>query len=373
MNRYNLESISEKLIDNITDLLDHFGIEYQDFGNRIMFKCPIHGGDSDTNSSIMKRGIGNWRCFSEQCHENFGSSNGAGIIHFIQAMLQQHEDEKTTFYQAIVWAAKFVGEEVTDEALESADESKTEFIQLCKYINRKRENYTPVFTPRNIVRTFLKIPAEYYIKRGYSEGVLDKFDVGYCFNTGKSFFDRIITPFYDDRGEYMIGCSGRSKYERCTTCNLYHDVSLRCPMTKEEKLKTVKWKHSSNFQAGSYLYNYWNARSHIMRDHTVIIVEGPGDVWRLEEAGIHVGVAILGAALSSDQKLILEESGAINLIIATDSDDTGKKAAKSITESCRNLFNIKSIEIPEEWGIKDPGGLSIDQVKQLFIPILERI
>ena len=167
----------------------------------------------------------------------------------------------------------------------------------------------------------------------------------------------------------MIGASGRNKNEQCDKCNLYHDANVRCPITKEEKLRATKWKHSGGFAADSYLYNYWNAKSHIANSHTAILVEGTGDVWRFEEAGIHVCLGLLGARLSPNQQIILEESGAINLIIATDNDEAGRKAAQSILTNCKGIFNIKIVEYPG----KDPGGLTIEQKKQIFIPILERI
>lgn len=370
MTKYNLESISEKLIEDIVRLFDELEIaDYTDYSNRIMFPCPIHGGESSTNSSVMKRGIGNWRCFSEQCHERYGSITGASILQFVQAMLSNLQGKELTFYEALTWAAKFVGESAEEDTTTPEDVVRTQFIQLCKYINRQRTNHTPVFTPREMVRQFLQIPADYYIQRGYSEYVLDKFDIGYCYNTNKSFFDRVVTPFYDDGGAYMIGCSGRNKYEQCSICKLYHDASVRCPITKEEKLKATKWKHSGGFAADSYLYNYWNARKHILNSHTVILVEGPGDVWRLEEAGVYGSLGLLGARLSPQQQIILEESGAINIVIATDNDEAGNKAANHIITTCSGLFNIKRIEYPG----KDPGSLSIEQTKQIFLPILERI
>ncbi len=367
--KHNLEEISEQLLECLPDLLDRFGIEYEDYNNRIMFACPIHEGDNETGSSIMKNGVGNWRCFTQQCHEPFGSSNGAGVIQFVQALLSKRENRDVSFYEAINWCANFVGIGIEVEVQSSEDQVRTKFIQLCKYINRKKVAHTPIFTPRAMIRSFLKIPAEYYLQRGYSEAILDKFDIGYCFNPQKSFFDRIITPFYDEDGEYMIGCSGRNKFERCDICRLYHQENTRCPITKEEKLKAVKWKHSNNFSVESYLYNYHNAKTHILQTHTVILVEGPGDVWRLEEAGIHNSMALLGASLSKDQQIILEDSGALNLLIATDNDDAGRKAAQSITQNCGNIFNIRRIVYPG----KDPGGLTIEQAKQIFIPILERI
>lgn len=371
MTKYNLESISEKLIDDIANLFETLEIEnFTDYHNRIMFPCPLHNGESQTNSSVMKRGIGNWRCFSEQCHEQYGSSAGASILQFVQAILSLRKNKDVSFYEALKWAANFVGESAEEDTATPEDTVRIQFIQLCKYINRHKANNTPVFTPRTMVRKFLQIPATYYLELGYSEQILNKFDIGYCYNTQKSFFDRIVTPFYDDNGEYMIGCTGRSKYkDRCGICNLYHAPDIRCPITKEEKLRAVKWKHSGGFAADAYLYNYWNAKKYILDTYTVILVEGPGDVWRMEEAGIYNSLALLGARLSPNQQIILEESGAVNILIATDNDDAGNKAANNIIANCNRLFNIQRVEYPG----KDPGGLTIEQTKQIFIPILERI
>jgi len=360
LKKYDLEEMSICILDNIHDILDHFNLEYQDFENMIAMPCPIHDGDNPNGLSIFKRGVGNWKCFTHQCHEKYGNSNGASIIQFIQALLD------TTFAETLKWCADFLKLEKQEYNKEEA--TQTDFIHLCKYINRKK-NSTPIFTPRDLVKTFLKIPADYYIERGYTEEILHKFDIGYCFNQNKPFFDRIITPFYDADGKYMIGCSGRNKYERCEKCKMFHQPNTRCPITKEEILRASKWKHSSNFSVDSYLYNYWNAKQYIEDSYTVILVEGPGDIWRLEEAGIHNGLALLGSSLSNNQKIILEESGAVNLVIATDNDDAGNKAYRSISENCKNLFNIKRIEYPGH----DPGSLTVKQVKNIFLPIIERM
>jgi len=155
----------------------------------------------------------------------------------------------------------------------------------------------------------------------------------------------------------------------CDKCNLYHDSNVRCPLTKEERLKCYKWKHASLFNADDYLYNYWNAKEHIIQTGTAIVVEGPGDVWRLEESGIYNSLALLKATLSPGQRMVLESSGAINLVVATDMDKAGNKGAKSIYEQCKHLFNTVRIE----FDANDPGSLLIEQTKEIFLPILEKL
>jgi len=362
--KYNLEKINESISENIIDILDYFDIDYAIHSKYINFPCPIHCGDNDSGASILLGDSLVWKCFTNQCHNDYGN----GIINFITALLDTRENKKHNFVETLEWIINFTKCDAINKEEDKEDFDKTNFIQLCKYINRNKKS-VPTFTPRELVKTFLKIPAEYYINRGYGEEVLHKFDVGYCFNPNKSFYDRIITPFYDEDGRYMIGCSGRSKHEQCPKCKLYHLETTRCPLTKDERLRATKWKHNSSFPADAYLYNYWNAKAHILKTNTVILVEGSGDVWRLEEGGIYNSLGLLGAKFTQDQQIILEQSGALNLLIATDNDEAGNKIVTHITEKCKKLFNIKRVQYPG----KDPGGLTIEQVKEIFIPILERI
>ena len=363
---YDLELISELLIESITDLLDHFNVDYIDSPNTISFKCPIHNGDNKFGSSILKRDIGNWKCYTAQCHEQYGTSNGASIIQFTQALLSVTYNKEYSFPEAIEWCANFVGESETEQSPDSHD--RLEFIKLCKYVNKKKKE-APTFTPRENVHKFLAIPSAYYIKRGYTAEILTKFDIGYCNNEKKPFYDRVVTPFYDDSGRYMVGCSGRSRFERCDQCNLFHDSNVRCPITKEEKMKCMKWKHTSLFKADEYLYNYWNAKDFIKQTGTIVLVEGPGDVWRLEEAGIFNSVALLKTSLSTGQRLILESSGTVNIVIATDMDDPGNHGANSIINQCKHLFNTVRIQ----YDAHDPGCLTVKQVKETFLPIMEKL
>ena len=48
------------------------------------------------------------------------------------------------------------------------------------------------------------------------------------------------------------------------------------------------------------------AKEFIKESGIVILVESPGNVWRLEEAGVHNSVAIFGSSLADRQKMILD-------------------------------------------------------------------
>lgn len=360
---YNLEAISEKLIESINDILDEFGIKYTDYGDRVSFSCPIHDGDNPEGCSILKRGVGNWKCFTHNCHEEYGSS----ILNFIQALLEKTDRKDISFYATLKWCAGLVGEEKTITPTEIQDQkTKTEFIQLLKYAAGSRDK-CPTFYPRQRVREGIKIPAKYYIDRGFCPEILTKYDVGLCDDSEKSMYNRVVIPIYDDDGKYMIGCSGRSVFEQCVKCQLYHDGD--CPTTREEKKRCSKWKHSYGFDANKCLYNYWEAKKHILETKTAVLVEGPGDIWKLEEADVHTGLAIFGSFLSDTQTIILEESGAWNIVIVTDNDEAGEKARKRIENKLNRSFNIFHIQTDQN----DLGDSNIFYIRNNIMPVLENI
>ena len=70
----------------------------------------------------------------------------------------------------------------------------------------------------------------------------------------------------------------------------------------------------------------------------MILVEGQGDVWRMHEADYKNCVGIFGSSINDDQLLLLEQSGALNIVILTDFDTAGQKAAQQIIKKCGRRF-----------------------------------
>jgi DNA primase len=167
----------------------------------------------------------------------------------------------------------------------------------------------------------------------------------------------------------MVGCIGRTQKPMCKLCKKFHFENESCPISSVDEYFSSKWINSTGFNGENYLYNYWFAKEFVKKTHTAILVEGAGDVWRLEEAGIKIGFGLFGAHLTDKQSQKLEKLPIINLIIATDNDDAGKKARALIKEKLWRHYNIFDIE-PEN---KDVGDLSIEQIYSTFNPILEKL
>ena len=130
-----------------------------------------------------------------------------------------------------------------------------------------------------------------------------------------------------------------------------------------------KWMHSKGFRKSSYLYGLNMAKDKILETGVAVLVEGQGDVWRMHEAGVENTVGIFGSNLSDDQLVLLEQSGALNLIILTDHDEAGHRAADQIIKKCGRRFNYFRPTIPT----KDVGDMSVEQIQEHLKPQIERV
>lgn len=342
--QFKLKAICDQVCDNIEDLLGALNIEYKTNSKMIVMPCPIHGGDNASALNLYPEGDtyrGNWKCRTHNCEKTFKGS----ILGFIRGVLSNYEhgwrkpgDPVCSFDEAVNYALGFIKKDIKDIKISKTEKEKKQFTNVVGYISKNTEISPSKITRSQIVKS-LEIPSIYYIKRDYSSEILTKYDVGLCTKPNREMSNRIVVPIYDNDYRYMIGCTGRSIYEKCDQCKSFHNPIENCP-NSENLWKYPKWKHNADFKSQNTLYNFWFAKEHILSSSTAIIVESPGNVWRLEENGIHNSVAMFGSSLSDRQKILLDSSGAMNLILLTDNDDAGRKAAEQIKTKCQNTYRI---------------------------------
>lgn len=370
-----IKSVCDELCDNIDILCETFDLNCKHNNKMITMACPIHGGDNESALNLYYVGDsyrGNWVCRTHHCEKIFQPS----IIGFLRGILSvkynnwtQDGDEMYSFDNTMMTALKILNKEIKDIKVTNSNKEKQTFIKNIQSISTNAQTSTVANLPnRNMVRKALQIPPEYYISRGYSPDILDRYDIGLCDNPNKEMFDRVVVPIYDLEHQYMVGCSGRSIYEKCTNCSYYHNPSHKC-ISNEYGWKYSKWKHNKDFKAKDHLYNLWFAKDHILKTGTAIIVESPGNVWRLEEAGIKNSVAIFGTSLGERQKMLLDCSGAMSLMVLLDNDEAGQSGYRQIYEKCYRTYNIKTLSIP----VNDIAELSVDEVRSSILPKMEKI
>ena len=366
-----LKIVCDGLCDNIEDILERFNIEYTCNGKLLSMACPIHGGDNVTALNIYPNGDsyrGNWKCRTHGCEETFKGS----IIGFIRGILSNHKyaweksgDKMVSFQETLNFCLAFINKDLDNISINHTQKDKNRFVAAIKNTKNETDTQNENGITRDVVRRTLDLDHRYYIDRGFSKDILDKYDVGYCSAAGKEMQNRIVVPVYDHDYKYMIGCTGRTILPVCNTCKHYHSKDDNCPDKKMLFLHS-KWRHSKGLKTQNYLYNIWFAKKYIRETYTVIIVESPGNVWRLEEAGIHNSVAIFGSSLSDRQKMILDASGAMNIITIMDNDEAGKKAAEKIKDKCCKTYNIKNIDINHS----DIADMSIEDIQNYVNPLL---
>ena len=366
-----MAAMGEELVERIDELFDVLGVTLRREKRKYVGCCPVHGGDRDNALNLFYEGnsmVGNWKCRSHSCHERFKPT----IVGFIRGVLSNRElnwespgDEMYSFHDTIKFITGFLGSDLDKF---SVDLSKVEKSRSGDHTNRfyaKKQNIKNKI-PRATVRKFIVEPT-YYIDRNYSKKILDKYDVSFCNNPKKPMYKRCVTPIYDDDHKFMVGCTGRSIFEKCGDCGGFHDPNRPCPLPDEVR-RYSKWKHSYQFAAEEWLYNYWYAKRYILETKCAVLVESPGNVWRLEEAGIHNSLGLFGIALNDGQLDSLNRCGAMNILLALDNDDAGSLGAEPIIEELSNLYNVEVLDISGA----DIGDMTPEQVKKDLLPQIER-
>ena len=369
-----LSIICQDLVDNIEAFFDANDIEVIKGKKMYTGKCPVHQGDNASAFNFYYGGeesIGNWNCRTHGCQETFKNT----AIGFVRGVLSakngwnsaRDTDKVYGFKSTLNYILKFLNKDYGAINIDEDAIEKRAFAKHVKSINPKNKPGSILNVSRPQLRKSLIYPAQYYIDRKYPAAILDRYDVGLCLSPGKPMSGRVVVPIYDADYKAMVGCTGRTINPYCGVCDCYHMLNNHCG--KEKGRFYQKWKHNEGFTAENYLYNLWFARKYIEELGYAILVESPGNVWRLEEAGIHNAIAIFGTTLNDAQMTLLNMTGAMTLVILMDNDAPGLKARDSIIQKCNKLYNI----ISPDYSGTDIGEMTVAEIDEQIKPILEKL
>lgn len=372
-----IKNICDDLCSNIEEFCDSLNLDCIHNGKMITMSCPIHGGDNPSALNLYHGvdgnydySVGNWVCRTHHCEKIFQPS----IIGFMRGILSVSEmnwqnagDEMYPFSKTVELALKILKKDFKDINVSNINKEKNNFSRHIHTISTPEIKHVPSIT-RETIRNTLNIPSQYYLDRGFSSTILDKYDVGLCSNPKKEMFNRVVVPIYNQDYTHMVGCTGRSIYNKCNKCGYFHNPKSDC-VTGKYAWKYSKWKHNKDFKSKDHLYNLWFAKKHIMKSGVAIIVESPGNVWKLEQAGIHNSVAIFGTSMSDRQKMLLDCSGAMSIIIVLDPDEAGVEGGKKITEKCFRTYNTTTIDCLET----DIGEMKVEDIQNIIKPEIGKL
>ena len=333
-----LQTINEIIRENPEKLFNALGLDFEIKNNKIYSPCIVHCGDN-IHSLTINLDIGYWKCWSHSCEQVFQKS----LIGFTRAVLSNQkldwrrpDDKIISFKSCLAYIGHIYSISNISKIISPEETEKMKWVST--FMPRKVK-------PSNIicsVEDFLEKtkPSQYFINRGFSLNVLERFCVRSCINNDSYFAWRSLCPTFDISGGTILGISGRTETDR-----------------------QPKWLHSKGFPGGSTLYGLWLAEEIIKKKREIILVEGPADVWRLWEAGGRNCVGLNGGCLTPAKHFLLDQMGVMNIILAMDADAAGKKHTEMIENSYKNLYNIKKKQPPPG---KDWGETPINTVKDIF-------
>jgi len=371
-----LLEICRRATERMSDIFSALDISLIRDGKKYYGPCPIHGGDKFNAFNIYHEGdLGNWKCRTQLCHKTFAQN----IIGFVRGVLSRQKydwecqgDEEASFVETIDFILACINLDPNNIKVVQGQTDTKRFVNFTKQL-KEGETKTESGMVRQEVRYRLDIPAKYYMHkkpRNYTPQILDKYDIGLCLKPTSPMYKRVVVPVYDQDHMIMVGCTGRSIFDKCPQCGSWHNPNNKCPIGGKEKGKFPKWKHSFGFKAHQHLYNLWFAKACIKSTGVAIITESPGNIWRLEEAGINNAVAIFGTDLHISQQMLLNKTGAVTLIIIMDNDinEAGQKAAERIRNKCERIYNIEIVTIPPG----DLGDMLIEDIEEIIKPQIKK-
>lgn len=367
-----LATLQEMLCLQVDELLAELGAKLYRSGKLYYGNCPIHGGDSNSFNLYPEGDTvpGYWVCRTKHCENTFKKT----IIGFVRGILSRQKydwatakDKIVSWQEAVDWCCNFVGTPIDKIKSDNRELTNRRISSRISSLTKKNEQRKSGIL-RADVRKSLQIPSSYFVGRGFSKEVLDKYDVGFYPYVNQPLSNRVAVPIYDDEGAFAVGFTGRSIFDRCPKCNLWHDKKCSCPSSVDDRKLSCKW-YNHNFSRDNYLYNYWYAKKPIQDTNVAILVEGPGEVWRLSEAGISVGLGMMGCDLTDGQSIILEASGAMNIIVLTNMDQAGRDAADKLKNQLKRQYNIHLPLLNKN----DLGECSIDYIKSVVTPLYDKV
>lgn len=356
----NYKGLIDCACDNIEKIFDRLEVDYTLTEKRIVGKCPVHDGDNSLAWNFYPHGHtvrGYWSCYTHHCEQKYGKD----LFGCIKGILSQKTDKSYSRESIVKWLCGVLNYKLEQAAAVTNPREKLvavfdelEDMEITQP-TQIAEIDTAGWTKESIRKT-LKIPAEYYVRRGYLPQTLIKYDIGY-----NEKYNRVMVPIFDAAYNNIQGFVGRSIYDKCPHCKLFHGGD--CPKSDQEKLYAAKWRVNKGFYTSNHLYNLWFARPHIEKSGTVILVEGAGDVLKLEEAGIHNAVALFGVNLYPAQLKLLQNLKVNKIIGLLDNNAAGTYGNENIRKKLARIYYLHFPAIPTHR--VDIGEMTKEEIRSL--------
>ena len=289
---------------------------------------------------------------AKQIFKCFSTGKGGNAASFLM------EKEHFSYPEALRWLAKRYQIEVPEEREATAEELAA--------LN-ERESYLIIneFAKNTFSNMLLEseegkaIGLSYFEERGFSRATIEKFQLGYCLNTGAAFTQLALEKGYNKEYLEAIGLS-KSKEERSfdffkgRVMFPIHSISGRVlgfgGRTLLSDKKVAKYFNSPEsiiYNKSEILYGLYFAKGDVVKYDECLLCEGYTDVISMHQSGIQNVVSSSGTSLTKEQvKLVSRYTK--NLTILYDGDAAGIKASfRGIDLILEEGMNVKVVLFPD--------------------------
>jgi DNA primase len=315
---------------DVRAVLDYYGATvFLDNESQIRSNCIIHGGDNST-SLVYSKYFKTFKCFGECGFQG----DVLQLIMVKEGCSFSAAMKRLQEFSTVREASATEEKRVRDPWLEALESSYG-----AKVTNEK------IYSP--LVEKALEFRPNPYVSSGrFTQDTIDYFEVGYC-NFNEYFMDRAIITIHDEEGN-LVGFSGRDM--------------RNAPSPSKYRIK-------KGFKKGACLYNLHRAKKFVSIKSPLIITEGFGQVWRLNEAGYKTGVALMGKE-ATDTQLALILRYATSVILALDFDDAGIEATKKLIEKLDDRINVKVVvtKLGKDLDLGDLDCYTVSEMVESAIP-----
>ena len=298
---------------DIKKVLKEVGVNiYSETNTDFLCLCPFHD-NRNTPSFAISYSKGLFVCYNPSC-------DAKGNLMDLLRLAGNMDEFQVMRVIALIKRDQDV---ISDKEFEDMLDDKPDFIEYNQSeIDLMHSN---LMKDTNGGKTYL-------LSRGISEESMEYFELGYSYKQGM-----VIVPIHSPAG-MLVGLVGRS-------------------------IEGKRFKNSTGLPRSQTMFNLHRARK---TSSTLIVCEASFDAIRIHQAGFPNVVATLGGGLSKENIANLNKYCS-SIIIATDSDDAGRKLGHEIASKLSNkdiswASYSEGIIYPD--GAKDVGTLSDEEISQ---------
>ena len=342
----------EKIVDaaRVEDVIGDF-ITLKKRGANLLGLCPFHGEKSPSFTVSPAKGI--YKCF--------GCGKSGTAVSFIM------DHDSLSYPEALKYLANKYGIEVIEKEItseEKAQQSEKESLYIVMQYAQKY--YTDLLLNDDMGRS---IGLGYFKERGFSQEIIDKFQLGYSSDERRKFSETAVKNGY--KPEYLVktGMSILSNnhkegspitvsdiFDRYTGRVMFpiHNISGKVIgfggriLTSDKKLaKYINSPQTDIYDKSKTLYGLFQAKKAIIQDDNCFLVEGYTDVTSMHQAGIENVVASSGTSLTTEQIKLIHRFTK-NITILYDGDLAGIKASfRGIDLILEEGMNVRVLLFPD--------------------------